>query len=246
MKASVEVIKEYKIGKMTWDGKIVKACTDKGKLQLVKDLNGNVYKITWYNVEKQVIEDEVIIEGGLECVAINESKSKNVFTLKKNLHPVSIFWIQDSKLCLEDCLNELNHQIKLILDNNTSNSENLNNTIRNIIERMNGNVIRKRISLSDILTREIINELKQDPNLIEELKEQMPSNQQNIQDINAALNCPQLKYTMRLLDESIYSEQIIALSAALGLDINFDSLVNKNPMYVFINALNEKYNEEKK
>ncbi|OII71265.1 uncharacterized protein cubi_01740 [Cryptosporidium ubiquitum] len=248
MQDSTQIIKEYKIGKMTWDGKLVKACIDKGKLQFIKELNENTHKIRWYNIDKKVYEDEVKIEKELKFDIIKESKSNNVFVLKKNCQPLSIYWIQDRKLVLDSLLNDLNNQINLILDDNNniqSNTNDLNKTIRSILEQMNSNTNKRRISLSEILTSEIINELKQDQNLIEELKEQMPLNQRNLQDINSALNCPQVKYTMRLLDESIYSEQIFTLSTALGLDINFDSLINKNPMKVFINALNEKYNEEK-
>ncbi|KAH8584039.1 uncharacterized protein ELE39_002797 [Cryptosporidium sp. chipmunk genotype I] len=238
MQESIHVIKEYKVGKMTWDGKIVKACTDKGKLQFIKELDRNTHKIRWYNIDKQINEDEITIESELKFTSIKESKSNNVFVLKKNSQPLSIYWIQDKNLILEDLLNDLNTQIKLVTNN-------LNKTIRSILEQMNNNTSKRRISLSEILTNEVINELKLDQNLIEELKEQMPSNQRNIQDINSVLNCPQVKYTMRLLDESIYSEQIFTLSTALGLDINFDSLINKNPMQVFINALHEKYNQEK-
>ncbi|OLQ16701.1 hypothetical protein ChUKH1_02875 [Cryptosporidium hominis] len=225
---------------MTWDGKILKACTDKGKLQFIKESDGNKHKIRWYNIDKQINEDEIIVENEINFDIIKESKSNNVFVLKKNSKPLSIYWIQDSKLILDDLINDLNTQIKLITNN-------LNETIRSVLEQMNNNNNNKRrISISEILTSEIINELKQDQDLIEELKEHMPSNQRNLQDINSVINCPQVKYTMRLLDESIYSEQIFTLSTALGLDINFDSLINKNPMQVFINALNKKYNPEKK
>lgn len=261
--SSMHVIKEYKVGKMAWDGKLVKACTDKGMLQFIKELDGNIYKVRWHNIEKQTSEDEIVLEDGLRFEAIKESKSKNsVFVLKRNLKPLNIYWIQDRKLVFDKLLTDLNSQIKLLLDkgnaedyrikentdrgstSNNNNNDNLNNAIKSIIEQVNHD--RRRISLSEILTSEIINEIKQDQSLIEELKEQMPPNQRNLQDIYTALSCPQVKYTMRLLDESIYSEQIVTLSTALGLDISFDSLVNKNHMKVFINALDDKYNEGKK
>ncbi|KAF7457180.1 putative 26S proteasome regulatory subunit RPN13 [Cryptosporidium felis] len=253
---SSQIVKEYKVGKMMWDGKVVQACTDKGKLELFRSKDASQPKLRWHNLDKKVFENEVEVNKDLKVEKINESRSNKVFVLKISGKPAHLYWIQDNQLDIDHFIKEINDEISLLshqvnsfndtlrkILNDINDARNTSNTNGILQENAQTTQISQRISLSNILTSQVLDEIKNDPDLLEELKDQMPAGQGTVQDVHQALNCPQVKYTLRLLDETIYSEQILALSAALGLGINFETLINKNPMHVFIKALNEKYNK---
>ncbi|KAK6587574.1 hypothetical protein RS030_91532 [Cryptosporidium xiaoi] len=266
------VIKECKIGKMNWDGKIVQACSDRGLLQIVgvrRDIHTQKeeFKIRWYNIKNDTIENTVEINSGIKFEKIESSKNDNVFVLKVDNVSKYVYWIQDSKVVTDDLLSELNNEVirlsnlygkidSLIgkLSGSNTNSGNLNSHLgidqglNGLLQSINYNNNVKRLLLSNIVGSDVISQLVQDNELIDELKSHMPEDQNTYSDVIHAINCPQVKYTLRLLDETIYSSQLFALATALGLNINQGESTNSssNPMVMFINSLDNKYNEKNK
>ncbi|KAH8742122.1 hypothetical protein FG386_003449 [Cryptosporidium ryanae] len=268
--ASLEtrIVKEYKVGKMNWDGKVVQACSDKGLLQIV-GVKGDTglkeeFRVRWYNIGSGALENVVQINGNIRFEKVEGSKSNNVFVLKSNNVSKHVYWIQDSKLQIDDLLSELNNEVARLsslyekIDSlmgrfSTSNlglgantGANANPNSGHGYDGLYRNNSLRKLQLSSVLGRDVIAELIQDSELINELKDHMPEGQRTYGDVISAINCPQVKYTLRLLDETIYSSQLFALAAALGLDINHGMFASpdSNPMAVFISALDDKYNEK--
>ncbi|OII78069.1 hypothetical protein cand_037170 [Cryptosporidium andersoni] len=249
---STQILVKIKAGRLFWDGYLVVPEKTKGSLQVMRNEIRNVVQVCWVNRDNGDVEELIDVCEDMRLEEVPECTSGHVYVLR-GLHDKKphLYWIQE-KFDLDsekELINNFNKKLKDSYEHTISNPRlQLRESLEMALyQTENSNLLdtiqlKSHISINNILSNDVLEAIQCDHHAMLELESLMPSGQQDSQNVIDAMKCPQVQYTLRLLNESIYSDQLIPLLNALGLK-PLQGI--SHPMEQFLSALEANYSQDK-
>lgn len=227
---------EFKAGRMTLEGKMVKPELQKGKLTLFFCEEEQLMRVQWQDRESGKVELDLIVINDVYLQRVEQCKTGRVYILRSTSSDQKhFFWMQEPKEDEDiEKITRFNEvvgakipekgaakQVAAPTDSQPSApavDPQLRQILTQILQAQAGQVRAPLVPLNAVLTTEVLQTLLSDETAVAEMITLLPEGQQTPEDLHETLGSAQLQQSLGALTQAIHSDQLAVLFASLGLD----------------------------